>query len=294
LIADLSPLNGMSLTTLTVEGCKVFDLTPVTQMPLDSLCIYGTKVGDLRPIAGKKLTNLIIMATPVTDLSTLRGMPLKSLNCLSTGVSDLSPLHDCPSLTSLNVKQTKVTASGVAALQKALPNCKIEWDGENKGSGAGIQVPGVGVPGVGNDAPIVSDRQVAEWVLSKGGVVDVVIDSAWQQVSEANRLPQQPFKLATINLERMMNGEGMKLLGGLTSLVELDIHASKLTDDDLLPLATLKNLEVLDLQEVPIGDRSIARLHGLSKLKELRISGTKATPAAIDSLQKALPKCKIE
>jgi hypothetical protein len=32
----------------------------------------------------------------------------------------------------LDVRSTKVTAAGVAALQKALPNCKIEWDNPAK------------------------------------------------------------------------------------------------------------------------------------------------------------------
>jgi hypothetical protein len=47
-------------------------------------------------------------------------------------VSDLSPLEDCKNLRELKVTKTKVTAASVAALQKALPNCKIEWDGPAK------------------------------------------------------------------------------------------------------------------------------------------------------------------
>jgi hypothetical protein len=47
---------------------------------------------------------------------------------MNTGVSDLSPLEDCKSLESLNIKSTKVTPAGVVALQKALPNCKIDWN----------------------------------------------------------------------------------------------------------------------------------------------------------------------
>ncbi len=131
-LVSLSPLTGMSMTKLTVEGCKVSDLSPVSDLPLESLCVYGTHVSDLRPISGLKLTTLIIMNTPVTDLSPLRGMPLKSLSCLRTAVSDLSPIHECRDLTTLDVRQTKVTAAGIAALQKALPNCKIEWDDPEK------------------------------------------------------------------------------------------------------------------------------------------------------------------
>ena len=39
-----------------------------------------------------------------------------------------------PSLELCKSIDTKVTASGVAALQKALPNCKIEWDDPEQGA----------------------------------------------------------------------------------------------------------------------------------------------------------------
>ena len=65
--------------------------------------------------------------TQVSDLSPLQGMPLTNLICHNTQVSDLSPLEECKNLKTLNLKNTKVTPAGVAALQKALPNCKIEW-----------------------------------------------------------------------------------------------------------------------------------------------------------------------
>ena len=75
-----------------------------------------------------KLTYLYCPATQVSDLSSLRGMPLTDLICYDTPVSDLSPVQDCKSLKSLSATGTKVTAAGVAALQTALPNCKIGWD----------------------------------------------------------------------------------------------------------------------------------------------------------------------
>ena len=41
-------------------------------------------------------------------------------------------LAECKQLKTLTAKKTQVTAAGVAALQKALPDCKIEWDGAAK------------------------------------------------------------------------------------------------------------------------------------------------------------------
>jgi hypothetical protein len=78
-------------------------------------------------LKGMPLQRLEMHYTQVSDLSPLRGMALTTLYCLYTPVSDLSPLADCKKLRELKVQMTKVTAATVAALQKALPNCKIEW-----------------------------------------------------------------------------------------------------------------------------------------------------------------------
>jgi Leucine-rich repeat (LRR) protein len=64
----------------------------------------------------------------LSDLSPLKDVPLRKLLCFTTQVSDLSPLQNCKSLKELQVSGTRVTPTSVAALQKALPNCKIEWD----------------------------------------------------------------------------------------------------------------------------------------------------------------------
>jgi internalin A len=74
------------------------------------------------------LTHLYCPNTQVSDLSCLKGTTLKTLHCNTTPVSDLSPLEDCKSLSVLEIKSTKASPAAVAALQKVLPNCKIEWD----------------------------------------------------------------------------------------------------------------------------------------------------------------------
>ena len=56
-------------------------------------------------------------------------MPLRSVRCTGCKmITDLSLLEDCTNLKTLAATGTKVTPAAVAALQKALPNCKIEWD----------------------------------------------------------------------------------------------------------------------------------------------------------------------
>jgi hypothetical protein len=41
-------------------------------------------------------------------------------------------LETCKDLKTLDLNNTKVAPAQVAALQKALPNCKIEWDDPTK------------------------------------------------------------------------------------------------------------------------------------------------------------------
>ncbi len=64
----------------------------------------------------------------LSDLSPLNSRTLVHLSCSSTPVSDLSPLENFKRLAMLDVRATKVTSTSVAVLQKALPNCKIDWD----------------------------------------------------------------------------------------------------------------------------------------------------------------------
>src|SRR5262249_33703560 len=80
------------------------------------------------PLKDMPLASLYIGETPVADLSPLAGMPLAYVSANDSQVFDLGPLADCPGLKTLFVARTKVTAAQVAAFQKALPSCKIQWD----------------------------------------------------------------------------------------------------------------------------------------------------------------------
>jgi len=112
-VVDISPLKA---------------LPGLTKLRCDSNVGGKSKLSDLSALAGMRLKIFYCNATAVSDLSPLRGMPLTVLRCNSTPVSDLTPLVECRSLESISLHDSKVTPSGVAALQKALPNCKIEWD----------------------------------------------------------------------------------------------------------------------------------------------------------------------
>lgn len=78
---------------------------------------------------------LNIASSPVTDkgLSHLADLTyLEKLNISDTEVSDsgLKILEKIETLQLLNIRNTKVTPNGVAKFQKALPNCKVLWEGK--------------------------------------------------------------------------------------------------------------------------------------------------------------------
>jgi eukaryotic-like serine/threonine-protein kinase len=96
-VIDLSPLHELRLTELTLDNTSVASLRPLRGMSsLQKLIIDGTKVSDLSPLAGLPLKELSISRCPVTSLESLRGMPLEKLGIRSTGVSNLSPLTGMP------------------------------------------------------------------------------------------------------------------------------------------------------------------------------------------------------
>lgn len=114
-VEDISPVRA--LPGLTLLGCS--SVTPRNE----------NRLSDLSPLRGLRLESLFLTRSNVTDLAPLQGMPLNRLACNQTQVSELSPLYDCNGLKSLTITLCpKVTAASVAALQKALLNCKIEWD----------------------------------------------------------------------------------------------------------------------------------------------------------------------
>lgn len=115
--------NNRSKNTPRIENGVVTEIGFVAENVTD--------ISPVRALSGLKVlvfSSRLMGKSQLSDLSPLRGLPLTSLTCNWTQVSDLSPLHECVGLTYLNVKQTRVTAAEVEALQKAVPDCKVDCD----------------------------------------------------------------------------------------------------------------------------------------------------------------------
>lgn len=80
----------------------------------------------------------------------------------------------------------------------------------------------------------------------------------------------------------------------LSTLVSLQLSGSNITDACLSPLMGHAYLASLDLKSTSISDAGLAYLVSLSALKWITIDGGNVTEQGVQSMQIALPKCKIE
>jgi tetratricopeptide (TPR) repeat protein len=95
-LVDLSPLKGLKLTVIYLDGTGVRDLAPLAGMPLEDVYIRDTAISDLTPLRGANLRKLEMTNTAVRSLEPLRGQPLTDINMMGAPVTSLDPVGDAP------------------------------------------------------------------------------------------------------------------------------------------------------------------------------------------------------
>jgi Leucine-rich repeat (LRR) protein len=191
-------------------------------------------------------------------------------------VFDLSPLESSKSLVTLNVISTKVTAAGVAALQKALPNCKIDWDDPAK---TATPQP------ASNPDP---DRKAAEWVLAMGGRVVVSLDGSLRVISAVGDLPAKHFSLINAELGKRpdVSDSGLAALNGLSSLERVYLSATGVGDAGMKHLRSLPMLKALAAERTKMTDLGLEEIAELSELQSLKLADNDITDAGLVSVGK--------
>jgi serine/threonine protein kinase/formylglycine-generating enzyme required for sulfatase activity len=114
---------------------------------------------------------------------------------------------------------------------------------------------------------VASDREITEWVRSKGVYINVGIqDKPWINLAPRDPLPKEPYILQKLFL------------------------TNKFTDDDLQRVAGCLNLADLSLSQMTgVTDSGIAHLHDLPRLTHLAVPGTKITTAGLKTIAKQHP-----
>jgi len=190
------------------------DLSGMRQFPVFTVVhIENTGISSLAPLAGMQLARVEVIGSPVANLDALKGMPLTSLTLKNTKVSDLAPLRDAP----LN----SITLDGVP-----FPSGELlaRWPLDN------LQIAGVPLP----DHFTVPQR-LHSLGLARTGLGDL------QLVASCS--------LDSLDVSGNPGLSSLDPLRGMTTLRELDLSDTKVTD--LEPLAGLK-LENLSLRNTPV------------------------------------------
>lgn len=132
-IYDLTPLQGLQLTTLSLCGNPVTDLSPLegqktlgklylSETPVYSLeslhecstlavldCSYSS-VASLEPLSGLSIYDLFLVDAPITDYTPLTALPVQELYVSHVPAANLAALNDLTSLKNLALYRSGITS----------------------------------------------------------------------------------------------------------------------------------------------------------------------------------------
>ena len=127
------------------------------------------------------------------------------------------------------------------------------------------------------------DRSVAQWVLDIGGSVGVLIDGVETQVGDPVKLPRDAFQLVSINLfeNERVSDEDLVDLAQLRDLRALKLEECNITDAGVEHIKDLQSLTSLMLTETEITDEALKHIANLRNLTQLRCGAEKVTDTGI-------------
>ena len=146
-------------------------------------------------------------------------------------------------------------------------------------------------------APVASiDREVAEWLLSRGGAVSFVQGSNEPTaVGEVANLPATNFQVVRARLpdNAPLDDETLKQLRRLGYLQILDLTRSGVTDESIVLVKALPKLREVDLRETSVTDAALTPLRDLPNLKRLGLQYTSVSHAGLGSFKQVRRECTI-
>jgi serine/threonine protein kinase len=330
--ADLEPLRHLPTDVLRLHGQKLTDAGAAkffASLPANSarsLFITNCDVGDetARAVAGwSELVTLVLNDTKVTDagvkaVAELRP-PLAELRLANTAVTDeaVPALARLKLLVALDLKGTKVSATGAEALRAALPYTWIRTDETTlkptrarltrdaalaKLTARGAQVRVNGNPVVGA-VQLGATPSAVQLTLRSGRYHDQrQPENGWE--AEANGTVAEPFDdddLATLAADLRVGEYQFIALNrqkvtdaGIAALVALpsvravgtiELIDCEAGDEAARHLATLPKLKRLCLNRTRVGNDGVRHLLArVDTLESLRLAHTRVTDGAIDDL----------
>jgi hypothetical protein len=140
------------------------------------------------------------------------------------------------------------------------------------------------------------EHRAADWALANGGDIIVRVGDRPVEVRTAGELPTEHFQILEMKFKsnHKIDDMGLASIKGLSHIRTLDLFDTRIGDAGIAHIAPLTTLEGLTLRDTLVTDYGAVNLTRLKNLKLLDLVGTKVTPAIANTLQKALPNCKID
>lgn len=270
---DFRPPNPLTVVQTEIPS-------EVRLAPNDVLFFSRTLVGNKVVAKGcefpKQLISAIADQTPVNHWDF-------SQSSLTDG--DLQILARMPELLSLTITETDVTRAGIAAFHKALPRCQIhsdfgtiepdynaepqQWELKPIPNGESKSVENKSAREIN---PVLSDREVAEWITAHGGEVNRFMSAS-----------MEPFRVKSVTFGRdhIVDSRDIERLRGLKDLNKIGfLRYGTISDSAMEELAQLPTVQSLSIETLQLSSRSLEVISKIPSLTELCLSQHQVTHLA--------------
>jgi hypothetical protein len=249
---------------------------------------------------------------------------LESLTILNTGASneDIAELAKLKNLKVLNIiNQSKLNDDGLAHLAglKELERLGyigtqmkghpfqdfVGWTNLKSASFRGSKLDDEGLQYICERFPQIESLVLAHADFSDAAAVHLAkltklksfeIGTHKATPAALRHIVQHPIEYLQLG-EQFGSPEGVAIIKGMTTLRRLTItDASKMTDADFAQVASMKQLDHLELGQFAIGEERLPQLKALAFLKSARLIGTSKAPYSPElraKIQEAMPKTKL-
>ncbi|QDU39550.1 Serine/threonine-protein kinase PknH [Maioricimonas rarisocia] len=261
-LGDLPRLKGLFLNDSAVSDAGLRSLQRYPT--LDTLHVSYSRVTD----AG---------LTALETWSELKQLHLSGCQVTDAAIPVLARLAR---LEELEILATGFSRDGIERLRQILPDCRIVSDFDT------LPTPDK-TPA--SDPLLTPDRSVAEWVLSRGGIVGLGgTPAGYLVVRPGSQLPEEEMTLVTADLyECAVDDADLQRFDGLESLTTLILNSTPVTDEGLAMLGPLPNLRNLYLGDTGLTDVGLSALvKRFPRIRVLHAGGTKITEDGVSLLLK--------
>ena len=243
-----------------------------------------------------------------SDLASLATIPtLTRLDLSETRITDhgLRQLKTAPAIADLNLRYAEmITDGGISALKNWKHLKRLDLEGTKITDGTlqhlsamssleTLNIGSVLVTDAGLEA-LTSLTNLRELTLGGNKLTDAGLQALRQ-------LPRLTF-LDLGGVQREDSGlwsvsfsqPGLEAVATLKNLRQLRLDGTLISARDLETIKGLSRVELLDMRNcVRIGDDVIPILDAMRSLRSVDISGTKVTAAGLEKLRRAKPECRI-